>query len=206
MSAVTVAVTTLGSSSSSSSSVARLSSLLPWPTPNTAVVGRASLNVEPVSVTLTLTVSDSVVGPVRDSVNVAAAPSVTGLVPASMETSGRSSAWAKACEAKATVRGKHRQQGEWNGPWPHKPGSGRCAHSQSGEVGFGPPLREQRGRVRQPTTGPGAPAGWRRCPAGKAGPLGLPSRRKALRASGDAEAGVGAAAVSTPSIGLSNAK
>ena len=45
----------------------------------------------PVSVTPTATVSACAVTPARVSVNTAAVPSVTGLVPAAMVTSGRSS-------------------------------------------------------------------------------------------------------------------
>ena len=45
----------------------------------------------PVWVTLTATVSACAVTPARLSVNTAAVPSVTGLVPAAMVTSGRSS-------------------------------------------------------------------------------------------------------------------
>ena len=48
----------------------------------------------PLSVTLTATISASVVSPVRVSVNAAAVPSVTGLVPAVIEIAGRAASLA----------------------------------------------------------------------------------------------------------------
>ena len=70
-----------------SSSVVRVRLVVSAPTPKVAETGSAPLSIEPVSATLTLTVSSAVNGPLRVSVNVASAPSVTGLGPGSIDTS-----------------------------------------------------------------------------------------------------------------------
>ncbi len=98
-----VAVTELAASTTSSSAVGTVSVLLRSPAPNDTVTGGVPVSISSLSVTLTTTVSASIisasvagsvrlspvgVGSVRVSVNNAAAPSVTGLFFADIETAG----------------------------------------------------------------------------------------------------------------------
>ena len=84
----TAAVTVLESSATSSSSVTTLSVAVDDSAANVTDSGNVPLIAAPLSVTATVTVSAAAVAPVRDSVNDAAVPSVTGVVPAAIETTG----------------------------------------------------------------------------------------------------------------------
>ena len=88
MPAVTVAVTLLAASSRSSCSVFTLSLLRSSPPIRTIDVGAVPLIIEPVSATPSDTVNASFVEPLRLTTNSAAVPSVTGVGPASIVTTG----------------------------------------------------------------------------------------------------------------------
>ena len=78
----------LASSATSSSSVATLSVALAEAAANVTDVGGVPLTDASLSETDTVTVSAASVAPVRESVNAAAVPSVTGVADAAIDTTG----------------------------------------------------------------------------------------------------------------------
>ena len=86
---VTVAVTVLSASTTLSAAVGTLSVALVAPSANDTETGGVPETIDPLSVTLTETVSACAAAVPRVTVNVAAVPSVTGVVPASTVATGR---------------------------------------------------------------------------------------------------------------------